>query len=102
MHSFATIGRRRCAAPFRKMLVPDGRITVTFGVLQHIPMEDVLGALDRHARATLSEREPRNVGEALRGGPTLVSIFESSGGMAFWVLTEGERPAVTVLLPDEY
>jgi hypothetical protein len=86
------------------MQVPDGRISVTFGVLADIPMEDVLAALDHHARKTLDMR-PKDAAQALRDlrdGPRRLSVLQSSGGVKFWVLTEGDRPLTTVLLPHEY
>jgi hypothetical protein len=39
---------------------------------------------------------------ALRSGDRLLSVYRSAAGTTFWVLTEADRSATTVLLPDDY
>jgi hypothetical protein len=64
----------------------------------------ILAALDHHARSTLGDGQPKDVAEALRDLrdiPRRLSVLRS-GGVKFWVLTEGDPPVTTVLLPEEF
>jgi hypothetical protein len=40
--------------------------------------------------------------EALRDGSRLLSAYETVRGVKLWVITEADRSATTILLPDEY
>ena len=40
--------------------------------------------------------------DAVRSGERLLSVCQSATGTTFWVLTEADRSATTVLLPDDY
>ena len=39
---------------------------------------------------------------ALTEGTRLFSVYHSEKGPKFWVITEADRSATTILLPDEY
>lgn len=38
---------------------------------------------------------------ALREGERLLSAYETAGGVTFWIITERDRSATTVLLPED-
>ena len=39
---------------------------------------------------------------SLKEGTRLFSVYNAANGTRFWVITEADRSATTVLLPDEY
>lgn len=39
---------------------------------------------------------------SLHGGCRILSVYTLATGVAIWVITEGDRSATTILLPDEY
>lgn len=94
----ATQNQKR--APF-----PLGQVVATPGALAEIPHEEIAAALGRHNRGDWGE-----VGEAdkqenelsLREGFRLLSAYRSTAGVKFWIITEADRSATTVLLPEEY
>lgn len=86
-------------------LFPLGRIVATPGALAVLAPEDILLALQRHAAGDWGEvdaldEEANNA--AVRSGGRLLSAYLSADGLGFWVITEADRAATTVLLPEEY
>ena len=82
-----------------------GRLFSTPGVSREIPSGDILQAIARHSRGDWGNvcEEDREENElSLREGFRLVSVYESSAGQRFWVITEADRESTTVLLPEEY
>jgi hypothetical protein len=67
--------------------------------------EDVADALRRHFSGDWGEvcDEDRRANElALSFGQRLLSSYRDRRGNRFWIVTESDRSATTVLLPDEY
>lgn len=84
---------------------PLGRLACTPGVEDEIPLTEVATALDRHLSGDWGEvcEADRLDNEAsLREGFRLLSVYRTKAGVVFWVITEADRSATTVLLPDEY
>lgn len=82
-----------------------GRIVATPGILESIEHADVLRALGRHALGDWGEvcEQDRHANqEALQHGLRLLSVYRSASGVKFWIITEADRSATTLLLPDEY
>jgi len=82
-----------------------GRIVSTPGALETLDAEAVADALARHHRGDWGEidREDWQENEtSLREGFRLFSVYRSKEGVTFWVITEADRSATTVLLPSEY
>ena len=91
---------------------------MTRGVADALEESDVLRALARHQRGDwgfdverVSGDEPTSSGAeedvaannfALREGGRLVSVYRSREGARFFVITEADRSATTILLPEEY
>lgn len=91
------------ASDSKKVLL--GRTLITPGAQDSIPKEDVVAALGRHARGDWGEVSPDDREEnelSLVEGFRLLSAYTSSNGVRFWVITEADRSATTVLLPEEY
>jgi hypothetical protein len=82
-----------------------GQIIVTSKTLHRLSQKDILVALQRHQAGDWGEiflpyRHAND--QALRDGTKLVSSYYSSFGVEFWLITEADRSATTVLLPEDY
>ncbi len=91
--------------PLILMEFPLGRIGRTPGVMSKIPESETLLALRRHALrdwGDVCEDDRLANEEALEEGNRLLSVYYSSEGEKFWIITEWDRSATTVLLPEEY
>ena len=85
---------------------PLGRVMATQGVLASIPQAEIMQALDRHARCDWGDLDAEDVKanqeSLVKGYRPLISTYTSSAGVKFWILTESDRSATTLLLPEEY
>ncbi len=82
-----------------------GRTVITRGALAELTHEDVQRALTRHLRGDwgdLCEDDKQANDDALRCGARLLSAYHTTTGLKFWIITEADRSATTVLLPEEY
>lgn len=89
----------------RKPVVPTGRLTATPAVLDAVPKPELLAALQRHMRGDwgiVSKADWKANDQALKAGERLLSVYESSSGTKFWIITEWDRSYTTILLPSEY
>lgn len=82
-----------------------GRTLITPGARDSIEPEDVLLALRRHAKGDWGDccpddREANNA--ALLDEARVLSVYHDRFGTKFWVITEADRSATTVILPSEY
>ncbi len=94
IHCIYSSGRFRC-----------GKLYVTPGVMEKIPELDFVGGLCRHLNCDWGELgyEDKRLNDAsLRHGGRIFSSYKSSGGERFWIITEADRSATTILLPEEY
>jgi hypothetical protein len=82
-----------------------GEIVVTPGVAGKLDFAEIESAVQRHASGDWGEidEEDRQLNNRRveRGGP-IASIYKSSKGVKYYVLTEADRSTTTVLLPEEY
>ena len=82
-----------------------GTLLATAGAVNAIPSDDILVGVARHANGDWgdvgTEDWERN-DEALKSGDRLLSAYVAPNGTRFWIITECDRSATTVLLPDEY
>ena len=84
-----------------------GRILATPGALDAIASsgDDPLDFLCRHLDGDWGELSPEDIAEnelSLREGFRLLSAYSLRDGTRIWVITESDRSATTILLPDEY
>ncbi|MGE3109310.1 MAG: hypothetical protein AB7G11_04880 [Phycisphaerales bacterium] len=87
------------------MKVQLGRLLATPQALSAIEPEDVVGAIQRHAQADWGDvcRDDWSLNdEALQEEGRLLSVYHDRNGVKFWIITEADRSATTVLLPDDY
>jgi hypothetical protein len=83
---------------------PLGQIFATQGALDSLSMTAINRALDRHASGDWGQvcEDDRATNEvALIDGSRLLSAYRS-GGLEYWIITEADRSATTLLLPSDY
>ena len=82
-----------------------GRLVITNTAAAALNPADVAPAIRRHAGGDWGDLDghDRQVNEwALRQGGRLFSSYRDSAGTRFWVISEADRSATTVLLPEDY
>lgn len=93
------------ASKKRRIRFPLGQSVATPGALADIPGDVRVAALARHARMDWGDvdAEARAENElSLREGFRLLSVYHTPTGVEFWIITEADRSATTILLPSEY
>ena len=89
----------------RKRTFSLGRVVGTPNALARLTSDDVLNALNRHSAGDWGDvcPEDRQANErALVEGTRLLSVYHGISGVKFWIITEADRSATTVLLPEDY
>jgi DNA primase len=86
-------------------LFPLGMMLATPNALRSLTELDIRTALARHMRGDWGEldaedKEANN--RALTEGTRLFSAYKAASGTRFWIITEADRSATTVLLPEDY
>ncbi len=84
---------------------PLGHLVMTQGASQVLSVEDVTAAVRRHIQGDWGEVDQDDWREndlSLKEGFRLLSAYTSKEGERFWIITEADRSATTVLLPSEY
>lgn len=82
-----------------------GRIVVTRKAARTVRSPEVQDALFRHLQGDWGDVEPEDWEEnelSLREGFRLLSVYHDRKGVKFWIITEADRSATTVLLPEDY
>ena len=82
-----------------------GQTVITRHALDRLDPADVYAALQRHAARDWGDCCPEDAqanDEALREGCRLLSVYRDRHGLKFWIITEANRAATTVLLPEDY
>jgi hypothetical protein len=83
---------------------PLGQVVITANASLTLSTEEVLTTLSRHASADWGDLCPEDAlanNTALEHGDRLFSAY-GQGDRRIWVITEADRSATTVLLPDDY
>jgi hypothetical protein len=82
-----------------------GQTVITRGALAELAPADVLTGLFRHSRCDWGDCCPDDKERndfALEEGTRLFSVYHDQNGKKFWIITEADRSATTILLPEEY
>lgn len=82
-----------------------GRVVATPNALQQLSDEDIAAALSRHERGDWGDvcEDDRAENElSLKEGFRILSVYRTKDGEKFWVITEADRSATTVLMPEDY
>jgi hypothetical protein len=83
---------------------PLGQLVITSHANERLTPEEIADGITRHARGDWGDVSPADAAEndlSLREGFRLLSAY-GKGDRRFWVLTEADRSATTVLLPEDY
>jgi hypothetical protein len=81
-----------------------GQLAITANAGLRLTTEEVLTALQRHARGDWGDLCPEDTlanDEALKHGGRLLSAY-GHGEHRFWLITEADHSATTLLLPEDY
>lgn len=84
---------------------PLGRLAVTPGASQKVPDWELFSALARHSHGDWGDLDQEDWEQndlSLHEGLRLLSVYRTQSGDPFWIITEADRSATTVLLPEEY
>lgn len=84
---------------------PLGRIVATPNALNHLTQDDIRSGIIRHQAGDWGDLDADDRKEndlALEKGTRLLSAYRASNGTRFWIITEADRSATTVLLPEDY
>ena len=84
---------------------PYGRMVMTRGAAEEIHEMEMLEAIRRHLSCDwgdVNQDDARMNEIALRDGYRLFSVYHTRAGKKFYIITEADRSATTVLLPEEY
>ena len=82
-----------------------GHIVTTPNALEQLTEEDILRGIQRHQAGDWGDldQEDRQANErALIEGTRLFSVYHAVNGTTFWITTEADRSATTILLPQDY
>lgn len=82
-----------------------GQIVATRHLLEVINPEDMHIALVKHSHGDWGiccndDKQANDL--ALENGGRIVSIYRDRNKKKFWIITEADRSATTVLLPEDY
>jgi hypothetical protein len=81
-----------------------GKFVMTEPASRALELEDVLIALKRHHAGDwgdLCDEDIASNEDALQIGGRLFSSYHDRKAVKFWIITEADRSATTVLLPDD-
>jgi hypothetical protein len=86
---------------------PLGRVVATPGALRALEKAEQLPGefLDRHVNGDwgdVPEEDKQENELSVEQGFRILSAYTTSAGDTLWILTEADRSATTMLLPEEY
>ena len=87
------------------MLFQPGNIVATPAVLAAVPRCVIDLALARHMSGDwgdMSDADRQANEQALKDGSRLFSAYQVREDTRIWIITEADRSATTVLLPEDY
>jgi hypothetical protein len=82
-----------------------GKIVSTPNALDRLTQEDILMGIQRHQAGDWGDvsEDDRAANEgALIKGTRLWSAYHAANGVKFWLITEADRSATSVLVPEDY
>lgn len=82
-----------------------GRLMITRNAKDILLRSEINAAMERHLHCDwgdVCDVDGKLNDEALHSGDRLFSVYHTSEGVKFWIITESDRSATTVLLPSDY
>lgn len=89
----------------KEPLFPPGRMCVTDEAFATLVAEDVVRSLLRHLTGDWGDCGKEDWKEndfSLKNSLRILSVYQDRSGTKFWIITEADRSATTVLVPSEY
>ena len=89
-----------------KPLFPLGQVVATPGALQALENagqepEEFLNRHDRGDWGEVSDKDKQENEFSVQQGFRILSAYTTSAGERIWIITEADRSATTILLPEE-
>lgn len=88
------------------MLFSLGQVVATPDVVRAIPKKELTNALfAKHALGdwgNVCDEDKKENNYSLNRELRLFSSYKSKNDIEFWIITEADRSATTILLPEEY
>ena len=82
-----------------------GQIVATPNALDRLTQDDIRSGIIRHQSGDWGDLDADDRKEndlALERGNRLLSAYQASNGVKFWIITEADKSSTTVLLPEDY
>ena len=82
-----------------------GQVLITPGAYEELNLRDAAEGLHRHAKGDfceVSEEDKALNEEAIETGGRILSAYFDRLDVKYWIITEADRSATTILLPSEY
>jgi hypothetical protein len=82
-----------------------GKIVSTPNALDRLTQDDILLAIRRHQAGDWGNVDTYGYAandRALIEGTRLWSVYHAANGFKFWLITEADRSATSVLMPEDY
>jgi hypothetical protein len=84
---------------------PLGQVVITPNARDTLHPADIPLALARHTRGDwgdVDEHDRQANESSLTHGARLLSVYHDRNKTKFWIITEADRSATTILLPEDY
>ena len=84
---------------------PTGRLLCTPGAMSRVGRDEMMDAYLRHKEGDWGDVCPEDWhsnDQAIGRGMRILSAYHTSKGQKFWIITEADRSATTILLPEDY
>ena len=84
---------------------PLGALVATPNALSCVSQDDINAALQRHMLGDwgdLCDEDKKVNDRAVAEGSRILSAYQAVNSTKFWIITEADRSATTVLLPEDY
>jgi hypothetical protein len=82
-----------------------GQIVATPNALNHLTQDEIRSGIIRHQSGDWGDLDADDRKEndlALERGTRLLSAYQASNGVTFWIITEADKSSTTVLMPEDY
>jgi len=82
-----------------------GRLMITRNAKDVLPRSEVNAAIGQHLHGdwgNVCDEDKRANEDALKHGGRLFSVYHTKDDVRFWIITEADYSATTVLLPSDY
>jgi hypothetical protein len=82
-----------------------GHIVSTPNALSRLTHQDILMGIQRHQAGDwgdVDEHDRQANDRALVEGTRILSVYQATNGIKFWIITDAGHLVTTVLLPEDY